>query len=388
MRIRRSVGLWLLICAMMVMAMATIGAVTRLTESGLSIVRWEPIKGAVPPTSEAAWQQEFDLYKTSPQYKYTNGDMELPDFKKIYFWEWLHRLWGRLIGLVFALPLVYFWWKSSSRSVIPAKAGIQKNLEANAALSSGSRVRRSPDGSLARDDKYLTPALKKHCLGILALGFVQGFVGWYMVKSGLVNRPEVSHYRLAMHLMIAVALYGWMWSLAISILQPQLNKQYARARKLYRHGAWTVGVLALTMTWGAFVAGLDAGLIYNTFPLMDGHVIPPEAWDMQPVLVNLVENHATVQWFHRCLAYLTAFMVLGYSIRAFVLPLPKIVKRLAAVLLFLVIAQIGLGAATVMSHVEIHPAVTHQFNAFLLLGCLLWNLVELRKSFRAPAVTE
>ncbi len=358
MRIRRSVGLWLLTCAVMVMLMATIGAVTRLTESGLSIVRWEPISGAVPPMNDAAWQQEFELYKTSPQYKYTNGDMQLEDFKKIYFWEWLHRLWGRLIGLVFVLPLIYFWWKSRTPHSVEQQN--QKSYKG----------------------QYLTPRLKQHCLGLLAVGFLQGLAGWYMVKSGLVARPEVNHYRLAIHLMLAVLLFGWMWSLAISILQPQLNKQYARAYKLYRHGAWTVGVLALTILWGAFVAGLDAGLIYNTFPLMDGHVVPPETWDMQPALVNLVENHATVQWFHRMLAFLTALMVLGFSIRAFVLPLPKIVKRLAAALLFLVIAQVGLGAATVMSHVQLHPAVTHQFNAFLLLGCLLWNLIELRKSFR------
>ena len=145
-------------------------------------------------------------------------------------------------------------------------------------------------------------------------------------------------------------------------------------------------MLLLTITWGAFVAGLDAGLIYNSFPLMDGHVIPPEAWDMHPTLINLFENHATVQWFHRCLAYLTAFMVLGYSIRAFVLPLPKTVKRLAAALLVLVVLQVALGAVTVMTQVKLHPAVTHQFNAFLLLGCLIWNLVELRKSYRINTI--
>ena len=163
MNIKKSIGTWLLICAVMVMLMATIGAVTRLTESGLSIVRWEPVTGAMPPMNDAAWQQEFDLYKTSPQYRKINQGMALQDFKKIYFWEWLHRLWGRLIGIVFAVPLAFFW--------------LRKKLDAR---------------------------LKKHCIGILALGFVQGCVGWYMVKSGLVNRPEVSHYRLAIHLMLAV----------------------------------------------------------------------------------------------------------------------------------------------------------------------------------------
>ena len=266
----RPVAWWLFLCAAMVFAMAVIGAITRLTESGLSIVEWAPIKGALPPLSDQAWQDAFAAYKATPEYLYKNTGMSLEAFQQIFFWEWLHRLWGRLIGLVFAAGLAWFWWR----------------------------------GGLDR-------GLRLRLLGLLVLGGLQGALGWFMVMSGLVDRPSVSHYRLAAHLGLAVLLYALILWTAYGLVLPRLGS-FAGARSLRRHASIAIGCVAVTMCWGAFVAGLDAGQVYNTFPLMDGRLLPPpESFSIIPAWLNWFDNTALVQFTHRWLAIGTSLRGAG-----------------------------------------------------------------------------
>src|SRR3954466_13364193 len=217
---------WLAVEALMVLAMVVVGGITRLTESGLSIVRWEPIAGALPPMSDAAWQAEFATYSNSPQYQLVNTSMSLADFKTIFFWEYVHRLLGRTIGLVFALPLLWFAWKRA----IPRGYGWKLG-------------------------------------GILALGAVQGAIGWWMVASGLVDRPEVSHIRLAIHLLTALAIFSACLWVALD-LRALARDPAARPARMPTAGIWVLSCLALQLMFGAYVAGLDAGFAYNSWPRM------------------------------------------------------------------------------------------------------------------------
>lgn len=316
---------WLLLCAAMVFMMAVIGAVTRLTESGLSITTWKPVTGALPPLSHADWMREFADYRHSPEFIRKNAGMSLEDFKHIFFWEWLHRLWGRLIGLVFAIPLFVFWLR----------------------------------GRVA--DGY---GLK--CAGLLALGGLQGIVGWWMVKSGLVDNPAVSHYRLATHLGLAVTLYALMIWMALTLLRRDgaLRMAPAPARPgLRRHGWAALALLAATMIWGAFTAGLDAGLIYNEWPFMGRHFVPTDMWAARPAWMSVLETHAAVQFTHRWLAFTTlaAIAALAWRLRARVLAVA-------------VACQFSLGLATLLSGVMLPLAALHQAGALLTLAALLYQL--------------
>lgn len=330
-----AIALWLFICAASVFAMALIGAVTRLTESGLSIVEWAPIKGAIPPLSEADWLREFDLYKQTPQYQKVNRGMSLAEFKEIYFWEWLHRQWGRIIGLIYALPLAVFWLR----------------------------------GRLPGDAK---PAL----LGILALGFAQGAMGWLMVKSGLVDLPAVSHYRLAAHLMLAFLIYACLLRMALGFwLRP--DPDAGRIAALRGNVRLVLGLAVLTMIWGAFVAGLRAGLVYNTFPMMDAHWFPPEMLAHQPVWRAFIEEPATVQFVHRVLGVLTVLSGLwlwtcaqGFN--------PQGRARVLFILLPLaLLGQAALGVVTLLNHVPVALGALHQGGALVVLGLLVWLLFEI-----------
>ena len=338
----RAVGYWLLACCFMVFAMAIIGAITRLTESGLSIVEWRPLIGAIPPLTGAEWLAVFDQYRQSPEYKLVNSGMTLPEFKYIFFWEWLHRLWGRLIGVVFAVPFVWFLIR-----------------------------RRIPKGF----------ALK--LLGVFALGGLQGFIGWFMVQSGLVDRPSVSHYRLALHLSLALLIYGLLLWLALALLRqsfPPIDDR--RADGL--HGlAWALlALLSTTIVWGAFVAGLDAGMLYNSFPLMGGKVMPPDMWSLTPRWLNLLENHGAVQFTHRVLAVITAAGILFFWLRSRAVDLPSRLRGLCALLALAVCAQVGLGVATVVLVVPIPLAAAHQAGAIAVLSLLLWAMFELHRGRR------
>lgn len=316
----RILAIWLFFCAFMVMAMTGIGAVTRLTESGLSIARWDVISGTLPPLTEADWQQQFDIYKQTPQYQQINKGMSVEEFKGIFFWEWFHRVWGRLIGIVFAVPMIFFFVK----------------------------------GYIPKDDRL-------KYLGLLALGGAQGALGWFMVKSGLVDRPSVSHFRLAAHLSLALTIYSALLWMGLRNLQLQ---KISVPASLKFHGGMALALVAITIVWGAFVAGLDAGMIYNTFPLMGNGIAPPEL-GQTPFLYD----PASIQFTHRLLAMLTGLVVFSYGLRW-----TKFYKKIGWALAIWVLVQIGLGIATLLTVVDIHTATTHQIGAVILLSCVVFSL--------------
>lgn len=307
---------WLFFTAFMVFAMAVIGAITRLTESGLSMVEWKPLIGAIPPLSENEWQRVFALYQKTPEFIHKNSWMALSDFKNIFFWEWLHRLWGRVIGLVFALPLVWFW----VRGAIPH-------------------------------------GYKAKFLGVLALGGLQGFMGWYMVMSGLVDMPAVSHYRLAAHLGLALVLYAVLLWLALDFTGAAKGPAGSFCEK--RHGWIAFALLSVTILWGAFTAGLDGGMLYNTWPKMDAHWVPPEVTGLWAIL----HDPGAVQFVHRWLAIAAMVALLSFAAR-------MKDHGIAA----MSVLQVALGIATVLSVVMIPLAALHQAGAMVLLGLMIRRL--------------
>lgn len=317
----RNVQNWLYFTAFMVFAMAVIGAITRLTESGLSMVEWKPLIGAIPPLSQTEWERVFGLYKATPEFIHKNSWMELADFKEIFFWEWFHRLWGRLIGLVFALPLAWFWIK-----------------------------------------KQIPEGYKGKLLFLLVLGGSQGFIGWFMVMSGLVDRPDVSHFRLAAHLLLAIIIYCALLWVAFD-LKPKDDPAATFCEK--RHGWISFALLFVTVTWGAFTAGLDGGMLYNTWPKMDAHWMPPEVSG----LFAITHDPGAVQFFHRWIAIAAAVFTLWFAYRR---------KNIA--ITAMVVLQVALGIGTVMSQVNISMAALHQAGALVLLGLMTHELHKLRKA--------
>jgi heme a synthase len=313
----------------MIFFMALLGAVTRLTGSGLSITDWDPIMGALPPLSDAAWDKAFAAYQHIPQYQVFNHGMTLDEFKGIYFWEYLHRLWGRLIGFAFGIPLVIFF--------------LQKKI-----------------------DRILFIRLA----AIFGLGALQGFIGWFMVQSGLEVRTSVSPYRLALHLGFALLIYAIILWTALDRIE---DKRAPVTWCMVRHGWTALGFLIVTMTWGAFTAGLHAGEAYNTWPLMEGEVLPSAAFTLLPKWINAFENLAFVQFIHRWLGPLTMLVVLAWVFRAW-RDADKKRKRMIFALGAMALLQVGLGLATLLSRTEITLAVLHQAGAILLLTLLLINL--------------
>jgi cytochrome c oxidase assembly protein subunit 15 len=318
----RAIAHWLIAVAALVFAMIVVGGITRLTESGLSITRWEPITGAVPPLDEAAWQAEFDAYRQSPQYQLVNTGMSLAEFKNIYFWEYVHRLLGRLIGLAFALPLLWFWW----RWAVP-------------------------------------PGYGWKLAGLLALGGLQGAVGWWMVASGLVGRPEVSHLRLAVHLLAAFAIFGALIWVALDLRRLGRDAA-ARPVRMPTLGIWTLSLLALQLMFGAYVAGLEAGYAFASWPRMGDQWVPSGATMLEPWLRNFVDNPIMVQFVHRWLAWGVAAAAALLAAAAW--------RRghlvAAAALVAAVTLQIMLGILTLLSGVELWIAVAHQGTAALLVA--------------------
>lgn len=329
----RLVRTWLFAVAGLVLLMAVVGAATRLTDSGLSITEWQPLLGAIPPLSEADWQEAFEKYKAIPEYQIVNKGMTLAEFKPIYWWEWSHRFLGRLIGLAVAVPFLLLWL-----------AG---------ALDRGLSVR---------------------LVGLFLLGGLQGAVGWYMVRSGLVDRVDVSQYRLALHLSIAAAIFAWTVWLALGVGRGLAGAAPAGWR-------WSAGgliaMLFLQIAAGAFVAGLDAGMAYNTWPAMDGALVPDGLLVMTPWYVNLFENATTVQFDHRMLAYAIAAWV---AIQAAVAwrSEPSLWRTSALVLFAAVLAQIALGIWTLVAQVPIGLGLAHQAGAFVLLGLAVWHARRVR----------
>lgn len=322
--------IWLYACCASIFAIVIIGGITRLTGSGLSMVEWHPLMGALPPMNVAEWEHVFGLYQETPEYLKVNTDMTLPEFKKIFFWEWLHRLWGRGIGVIYAVPFFVFLV-----------------------------LKRIPR-------QFITSFV-----GFLLLGGAQGLLGWYMVQSGLINEPEVSHYRLTAHLGLAVLILALLYRMALR-LSVSMEATSVQLAPLSRHVNFGLGILALTMIWGAFVAGLDAGLIYNdNFPMMGDYPWPSEGLDMSPIWINFVQNHALVQFIHRCLAVITGISLIYLWMRSRGFNITSKIKRLFLVLKIMVLVQIGLGVTTLVTSVSLHPAVTHQACALILLILLL-----------------
>ena len=316
----------------MIFIMALLGAVTRLTESGLSITDWKPLLGTLPPLNHQDWEVMFNNYKQIPQYQILNSTMTLEEFKGIFFWEWFHRLWGRLIGLVFFLPLCFFW------------------------------LRKKIDGKLA---------LK--LFGIFALGGLQGFIGWFMVQSGLEVRTSVSPYRLALHLDFALLVYSLVFWTALK-LKYALAKPSKQNTDIY--GVIGFCLLLITITWGAFVAGLHAGEAYNTWPLMDGEVIPSAGFTLLPKALNFFENLALVQFIHRWLGPFTMLFILSWVYRQ--MNVGKDRKLLIALGL-MAILQVMLGLLTLLSHANIILASLHQAGAITLLTLYLLNLFKTKQ---------
>jgi cytochrome c oxidase assembly protein subunit 15 len=316
---------WLLLVAALVLAMVVVGGITRLTESGLSIVKWEPISGALPPLGDSAWQAEFAAYQHSPQYQLVNTGMTMADFKTIFFWEYVHRLLGRAIGLVFALPLIWFAWKRA----IPKGYGWK-------------------------------------LVAIFGLGCLQGAIGWWMVASGLVDRPEVSHIRLAIHLLTALTIFSASLWVALDLRVLARNPE-ARPALMPTAGIWTLCLLALQLMYGAYVAGLDAGFAYNTWPKMGDEWFPSATPMMHPWLANLVDNPIVVQFIHRWLAFAVAAMVVLLASLAW----RRGRRPYAVALLAAVALQISLGISTLLSGVFIPLAASHQGMAVLLLATIL-----------------
>ncbi len=322
----RAIGRWLLVCCAVLLALVMLGGATRLTESGLSIVDWKPVTGVLPPLGDAAWQAEFQRYQDSPQYAKVNHGMDLAEFKLIFWYEYAHRLLARLLGLVFALPLLVFWL----RGMIPQR-------------------------------------LRWPLVGILFLGAAQGYMGWFMVKSGLVDIPRVSHYRLAAHLSLALMIYASMFWLALRTLWPP----HTSGKSLGKLSGLLLGLVAVTIVFGAFVAGLRAGLMYNTFPLMNGHLIPPGMGAFQPLWLNALENPVTVQFIHRCLALTTFAVVAGLWLswrRVELVPAQRLALNALAAMTLL---QVSLGIATLLYHVPVALGTLHQGGAVLLLSAVL-----------------
>jgi cytochrome c oxidase assembly protein subunit 15 len=322
----RALIVWLVSCAAMVAAMMLIGAVARLTESGLSMVEWRPLIGSLPPLSIQEWERVFDLYRKTSEYRLENAGMSLSEFKTIFWWEYIHRLWGRLIGIAFGVPLIWFLWCG-----------------------------------------YIPPRLQPQLFALFVLGAVQGGVGWWMVKSGFVNRHDVSQYRLTVHLSLAFLILGYMLWLVADLVAGVNAKR--RTPDWLRHSLSAILIVVfVTVMSGGLVAGLGAGFDYNTWPLIAGAWVPSDVFDAVPIWSAAFEDILTVQFDHRMLAYATIAGVLcvsGFGYRSARSRWQKLILMLFA---GMALIQTALGIVTLLSVVAIPLAVMHQAGAILLFS--------------------
>ena len=315
---------WLYVVLLVLFALVLVGGATRLTDSGLSITEWKPIHGVIPPLNEAEWQEEFQKYQQIPEYSQINADMDLAGFKRIFWWEWAHRVLARGVGVVFALPLLFFW-------------------------------------VTGRVERGLLPKLG----GLLVLGGLQGALGWWMVASGLTERTDVSQYRLAAHLTMAAFIFAAIMVVARG-LAPHSGKPADRDTQ--RFAGILVLLVLVQIYLGGLVAGLDAGLSYNTWPLMDGAIIPSDLFVIDPAWRNVFENPKMVQFVHRCGAYIVFAAALWHMI-ATRRRQPGTTHALRALVLFhLVLLQAVVGIAALLTQVNLHAALTHQALALIVLG--------------------
>ena len=333
----KNVIYWLLIGCTLIFIMVVVGGITRLTHSGLSISNYKLISGTIPPMNEVEWNEAFELYKQYPEYQKLNTHFGLEDFKYIYFWEWLHRVLGRFIGVVFFIPFLYFL--------------IRKQLT--------------------------KPTIKKSII-LLILGGFQGFLGWYMVKSGLVNNPDVSHYRLAAHLTTAFITFAYTFWVALDLMFPNKKEIDKKLRNLLRIG---LGVLILQIIYGAFVAGLDAGFIHNHWPMMnEGKFMHETVYiEQNPLYKNFIEGKSGVQFVHRILAYFVVIIIFIIWNKTRKLVLTNHQKSGVNLLLAMVGVQFLLGVLTIIMHVPVWLGVAHQVGAFILLSIMTFTLHRFSK---------
>ena len=333
----KKVFYWLLTGCVLIFIMVVVGGITRLTHSGLSISNYKLISGTIPPMNDIEWQEAFDLYKQYPEYQKLNNHFTIQDFKDIYFWEWLHRLLGRFIGLVFIIPFLYF---------------------------------------LIR--KQLTKSTIKKSIVLLILGGFQGFLGWYMVKSGLIDKPDVSHYRLAAHLTTAFITFAYTFWVALDIIYPDkktINKQLRNFIRI------TLGFLILQIIYGAFVAGLDAGFIHNFWPMMsEGKFMHETVYiEQTPVIKNFIEGKSGVQFVHRILAYIVVILIFMTWNKARKIDITKVQQNGINILLALVGLQFLLGVLTIILQVPVWLGIAHQIGAFFLLTAMTFVLHRFSK---------
>lgn len=337
---QKIMAIWLFICCAAIFSMVILGGVTRLTGSGLSMVEWAPITGMLPPLSQSEWLETFELYKQFPEYKMQNYDMDLDGFKSIFWFEYSHRVLGRMIGMLFFFPMVFFFFKG-----------------------------------------WVSSSLKPKLIAMFILGGLQGLLGWYMVKSGLVNNPHVSQYRLTAHLSLALIVYAYIFWMALSLffqndenLNKESNMGVLKPRALYL--SLFVFITALS---GGFVAGLKAGHAYNTFPLMNGQFIPDGLFSLAPAWLNFFENVTTVQFDHRLLATALFITILIYYAVAIRKKLPARVKIGLHLMLTMLLIQVTLGISTLLLQVPIALAASHQGGALLLFTCVLFVAHQIRR---------
>ena len=326
-------GCWLLFCAAVVYIMIVVGGITRLTQSGLSMVEWDPIMGIIPPIGEAQWMDVFNKYRLSPEYIKINAGMSLDAFKSIFYWEYGHRVLGRVIGLIYFLPLMFF----ALKGMVPK-------------------------------DWY------GRLFGLFILGGLQGLMGWYMVKSGLVDVPHVSQYRLTAHLGLALVIFTAMLWFAMDFLRGETRANHA-SRGYLKATFWVVLIVFLMMLSGGFVAGTKAGYIINTFPTMNGEWIPSGWLSIQPAWRNLFENPVMVQFIHRCIAVL----VFASVIIAFVVGIKQRFRTGRGLVLTIMFVQVSLGISALVMQVPVALGAAHQAGAVALLSAALYAAHMARK---------
>lgn len=335
----KSVIIWLLSGCFLLFIMVIVGGITRLTNSGLSMTDWHLVTDTFPPLTEEKWSQAFEEYKKFPEYQKINvhNDFQLNDYKFIYFWEWFHRFIGRIIGLVFLIPFVYFLIK-----------------------------------------KRLSGETLKKCVVLLGMGAFQGFLGWFMVRSGLIDNPDVSHFRLSLHLTFAFITFAYTLWVALDLIYPERKNAILSLQKIAR---FALIFLLLQIIYGGFVAGLNAGLIHNHWPMMsDGQfihesvVLEKDSW-----LLRLTEGKSGVQFVHRTLAYVVVGFILFLAFKSHKFDLNKNQKLGINTLVIIVVAQFGLGVFTLLYSVPLWLGLTHQVMAFFLLATMTYTLHRLSK---------
>ena len=333
---RRSVAVWLLLCCGLVFAMVVLGGFTRLTGSGLSMADWRPFMGWLPPFSDAEWERVFALYQQTPEFLKVNSHMDVDAFRSIFWLEFLHRLLGRTIGIVFLIPCIFFFVKGTIKA--------------------------------AEWPKYLL---------MFILGGMQGVLGWYMVKSGLIDNPHVSQYRLTAHLFAAFLIYAYMFWVAMSLIFPVAEPS---RHPWYKKSLALTVLTSITIISGGFVAGLKAGKIYNTFPMMGDYWIPPGTMALDPFWRNFFDNMTTVQLDHRVLAIATLIAIVVFWFKARGSDLPTRTRPAVNALLHTAVLQVILGITTLLMSVPVILGASHQAVAMLLFTVSLYILHSLRRA--------